>query len=328
MKKRIVVKNALLFAIFLLVCTNIFAMDTPDLFLNGELKDVQMVLKNSTTLVPLRFCSEELQATVNWKEATQEITIIKGNANVQFTIGSTEYSHNGERKKLLVVPELINGTTYIPFRPLIEALNGVVLYNNENKFINIYDRESEAYEVYKSINSDNVIKKRFAMLESPRISHIPDIEATMHEYIFPLENPNANYFLEYQGTWEKEPIISLKYYTIIDGVAVNTWGRQVKQNYSFPIDIHPLFKLVGDAKQENKIEVGSWPNPIDLNYVMFLQDTSATAVFYLNNIWTDFSALTPDEIGTRVINPFSNKDIVLFNIDNKSLLEKYGSDTH
>lgn len=326
MRKKFIRKICFIFAV--LISIKVFAKGTPDLFLNGELKDIQIILKDSNTLIPLRFCSEELLASVGWDKKTQEISITKGDDKVLFTVGSLEYKHNEEVKELLVAPELINGITYVPFRPLVEALNGVVLYNNENKFINIYDANSEAYKVHRALNSSNIVEKRFAMLEVPRIYNIPSIKATMHGYIFPLETPNADYFLEYQGTWEGEPIVSLRYYSIIDGVAVNTWGRQVKQNCSFNVDAHPLFKLIGDAKPEDKIEFGSWPNPVDLNYVMFLQQTSSDAVYYLNNIWTDFFALETNEIGIRSTPPFSNKDIVLFDIDNKVLLEKYSSDTH
>jgi len=42
-----------------------FAQNNLSLFVNGDLKqDIQMVLKNNSTLIPLRFCSEELQGKV------------------------------------------------------------------------------------------------------------------------------------------------------------------------------------------------------------------------------------------------------------------------
>lgn len=117
--------------------TNWFAKGTPELFLNVELQNIEIVLENSNTLIPVRFCSEELDAIVNWNKSTQEAMITKGSDTILFKIGLLDYSHNTETKKLLVAPKLINGVTYLPFRPLVEALKGIVIYNNEYKLINI-----------------------------------------------------------------------------------------------------------------------------------------------------------------------------------------------
>nr|WP_307989726.1 copper amine oxidase N-terminal domain-containing protein [uncultured Niameybacter sp.] len=323
MKKIFLSKWLLVFILSSICALPIFAKETPDLFLDGVSKNVDIILKDSNTLVPLRFCSEELKAVVNWDKSTQQITIEKGSTTLVFKLDSMNYIHNTENKNLLIAPTLINGVTYIPFRPLVEALNGVVVYNNEHKFINIYNPDSKAYKVYKTLNSQNVIEHRFAMLESPRIANIPDIDATSHYYIFPLENPNANYFLEYQGSWEDEPLVSLKYYSIVDGIAVNTWGRQVNQNESFSVNVHPLFKLIGDAPFKDKIEFGVWPNPSDLNYLMFYQDTTGPGVFYLNNIWTEWFLLDNSITGNVKTSPFFNKNLVLFDINNQPILNKY-----
>ena len=322
MKKIVLPKYLLVFLASFIFALPVFAKDTPDLFLNGVLKNVDIVIKESSTLVPLRFCSEELNAVVDWDKSTQQISIQKDDTTIVFKLESLSYTHNTQNKELLVAPTLINGVTYIPFRPLVEALNGVVLYNVEHKFINIYDPKSKAYEVYTTINSQNIIDHRFAMLESPRISNIPNINATIHEYIFPLENPNANYFLEYQGSWEGEPVVSLKYYLVVDGVAVNTWGRYVKQYESFHVNPHPLFKLIGDAHSKDKIEYGVWPNPSDLNYLLFCQSAESPGVAYLNNVWTDSFGLDKSLTGNVKTSPFFNKNLFLFDVDNKLVLNE------
>lgn len=323
MKKIVSSKCLLVFILSFVFALPVLSKDTPDLFLNGALKNVDIVLKESSTLVPLRFCSEELNAVVNWDKSTQQITIEKDSNAIVFKLESLNYTHNTQDKKLLVAPTLINGVTYVPFRPLVEALNGVVLYNSEHKFINIYNPDTKAYKVYTTLNSQNVIDHRFAMLESPRISNLPDINATSHYYIFPLEHPNANYFLEYRGSWGAEPLVSLKYYSVVDGIAVNTWGRQVKQNESFQVNSHPLFKLIGDAHSKNKIEFGVWPNPSDLNYLMFTQDATSPSVSYLNNVWTDWFLLDNSFAGNVKTSPFFNKNLILFDIDNKLVLNEY-----
>ncbi len=229
-----------------MIAIPILAQDTPHLFLNGELKDVKVIIKNSSTLVPLRFSSEELNADVKWDKLTQEITITKGSDTILFQLGSITYSHNGIIKELLIAPELIAGVTYVPFRSLVEALNGVVFYNNDHKFINIYDVNSKAYDVYNSLNSTDVTTKRFALLESPRLSRNTLVNPDVKYYIFPLESPSSDYFFEYQGDWKTNAIISLNRYSLVDGIAVNVWGRQINQETSFPDATHLLLKLIGD----------------------------------------------------------------------------------
>lgn len=84
MRKKFIRKICFIFAV--LISIKVFAKGTPDLFLNGELKDIQIILKDSNTLIPLRFCSEELLASVGWDKKTQEISITKGDDKVLFRL--------------------------------------------------------------------------------------------------------------------------------------------------------------------------------------------------------------------------------------------------
>lgn len=280
MNKRIQIRNVLLCGLFLLLYTNVFAMDTPDLFLNGELKDVQVILKNATTLVPLRFCSEELQATVNWNEATKEIGIIKENEQVQFTIGSNTYTYNGESKELLAEPELIDGTTYIPFRPLVEALNGVVLYNNENKLINIYDRKSDAYRMYKALKSNNLIEQRFALLEAPRKSFVGSYGGSRADtYIFPL-GEGSDYFFRY---YADDEIYGMDYFKLHDGIAVQEWSRTQVGSNPLLIAQSSLLNHIGEGTDIK--EIGSFPNLQETDFVGFRNITFEVSKANIENMY-------------------------------------------
>ncbi len=88
--------------------------------------------------------------------------------------------------------------------------------------------------------------KRFALLESPRLSRNTLVNPDVKYYIFPLESPSSDYFFEYQGDWKTNAIISLNRYSLVDGIAVNVWGRQINQETSFPDATHLLLKLIGD----------------------------------------------------------------------------------
>ena len=282
MKKNTLSKILLIFSISLICSFTTFAKNTPNLFLNGELKNVDVILKNSTVLIPLRFCSEELNANVKWDEITQEIIITKGTDTILFKIGSLDYSHNNKSKKLLVAPELVNGVTYVPFRPLVESLNGVVLYNNEYKFINIYDTNSEAYKVYLSLNSNDITEKRFAMLESPKLNFQESYGGSNgNQYIFPRGKVSNYFFRKFsnEGTF-----YGIDYFEIHDGVAIQKWRRT--QNGSTPVTSSgsPILNYIGDGTDIT--EIGEFPSLIDTSFVGFYNNTNESSKDIITQIST------------------------------------------
>lgn len=99
--------------------------------------DVAPVLKDGTTLVPLRFLSEELDVDVNWNASNQSITLILDATKIKFKIGSQSVTVNGSSKKIQVSPEIVNSTTLVPVRFVSELFGKEVLWNAQNKKITI-----------------------------------------------------------------------------------------------------------------------------------------------------------------------------------------------
>jgi phosphate transport system substrate-binding protein len=86
-----------------------------------------------TTFVPLRVATEALGATVTWSNSTQTATIKTTLYEVKFTIGSKNYTVNGQtRPPLTAAPALkpipggTTSATMIPIRALSEALGAKV----------------------------------------------------------------------------------------------------------------------------------------------------------------------------------------------------------
>jgi hypothetical protein len=75
------------------------------------------VIKNGTTLVPMRAFFETLGA-------------IRGETTVQFIIGHKIAKVNGKSYELVVAPQIINGYTYVPLRFVGEVLGYEVIYEN------------------------------------------------------------------------------------------------------------------------------------------------------------------------------------------------------
>lgn len=178
MKKQIIrlVSLAVLFAT--MICSNVFAADpvvsvmlngydysytveysdgttkevTPPvilLFVNGDIiSDADAVIKNDTTLVPLRVISNKLDADVTWYESSKTIGITKGNSYIQMEIGDPYITIDGIQWKISQAPEIINSSTYVPLRAIATAFGSEVGYigdffdyKSDVKIVTVQDRK-------------------------------------------------------------------------------------------------------------------------------------------------------------------------------------------
>ena len=84
---------------------------------NGENKTLNLApqVKNGTTMVPIRFVSENLDCTVNWDKATQTVSV---------NDKETEYeASKGEKVTTFKNPKVINGHVYLTGEQLEKALD-------------------------------------------------------------------------------------------------------------------------------------------------------------------------------------------------------------
>jgi len=98
---------------------------------NGVAKvmDAAPYIKAGRTYVPIRFLGYALglsDAEIVWDDATQKVTMTKGDNVVELTIGSTTITVNGEAQTMDVAPEISNGRTMLPARYVAEGLGFVV----------------------------------------------------------------------------------------------------------------------------------------------------------------------------------------------------------
>ena len=119
------------------------------LFVNGDIiSDADAVIKNDTTLVPLRVISTRLGAVVNWNSATKTVDITKENTRIQMSIGNKNILVNGVQKQISHAPEIINSSTYVPLRAIASAFGAEVgysdellSYSNDLKMVYVQDRK-------------------------------------------------------------------------------------------------------------------------------------------------------------------------------------------
>lgn len=128
---------------------------SPKAYVYNEIKsiddtnnEVKPFIKNSRTLVPVRFISQSFGAGVGWDPNTNTVTVRQGNNIVKMALRSNKIYVNNIEKTLDTPAESINSRTYIPLRALVEALDKKVFYDRGLIIIsdqeNIIDKNTEA----------------------------------------------------------------------------------------------------------------------------------------------------------------------------------------
>ena len=90
--------------------------------------------ENNRTLIPVRFVSEAMEAEVAWNNDTRVATIVKGDTQVDITIGSKTLKVTKPEETSYVTMDTVavirNDRTYLPIRFVVEAFGGYVDWAN------------------------------------------------------------------------------------------------------------------------------------------------------------------------------------------------------
>jgi hypothetical protein len=88
------------------------------------------VLQDDRILVPLRFFSEVFGCHVQWNDAERSITISRDNNVIRMTLGSRDFTVNGNNFSMDTAPFVVEpGFTMVPVRFVSEHLNSTVEWN-------------------------------------------------------------------------------------------------------------------------------------------------------------------------------------------------------
>jgi len=105
---------------------------------NNLLKfDVEPIIENDRTLVPLRAIFEALGATVDWDAANQKIRSTRSTTVVELKIGSLHPTVNGQDWPLDVPAKIIKDRTLAPLRFVAEAFGSQVNWAADTQTISI-----------------------------------------------------------------------------------------------------------------------------------------------------------------------------------------------
>ncbi|MBQ7040112.1 MAG: copper amine oxidase N-terminal domain-containing protein, partial [Clostridia bacterium] len=105
--------------------------------LNGEQLqfDVEPIIINGRTMVPMRAIFEALGCTVAWDGDTQQAIGIKNGNKVVVAIGNTAAYIGGEFTEIDQPPVLMNSRTLVPLRFVSEAYGCEVDWNGDTQTV-------------------------------------------------------------------------------------------------------------------------------------------------------------------------------------------------
>ena len=124
-------------AVTLLVGSNKFGV-------NGETRenDVQPMIIDGRTLVPVRCISESFGEEVSWDADTKTVSV---GSEISIVIGDKNITVGGEKKEIDVPAAIYESRTFVPLRAIAEALGKSVTWD-ERGLIVITDTETEFSE--------------------------------------------------------------------------------------------------------------------------------------------------------------------------------------
>ena len=144
-----------------LCCINIYADEkVVSVFVDGDklVFDVDPVVEDGRTLVPIRAISEYLKYEVNWDNEKWEAEIKNDGNTMVIGVDKTEYTKNGEVKEMDVPAKLVNGRTLVPLRLIAENFGCTVEWDNDanSAYINTEDNAMEEDEWTPDFNDYSV----------------------------------------------------------------------------------------------------------------------------------------------------------------------------
>lgn len=93
------------------------------------------VVRNGSTLVPVRAIMTALGANVSWDSSTRTVIITKGSTTIQLQMGSTTATVNGKVVTMPEPPALTNGRTLLPIRFVAQMLGEQVQWYGSSHLI-------------------------------------------------------------------------------------------------------------------------------------------------------------------------------------------------
>jgi len=122
--------------------------------------DVDPVIVEGRTMVPVRAISEGFGADVGWDGRNKQVTVGKSAYVVVLVINSKNALVNGEPVEMNVPPQIVNDRTMVPLRFIGDALGAKVDWDEASRTVLI-----EKYEVDGGLTPEQVLEKSMVAMD-------------------------------------------------------------------------------------------------------------------------------------------------------------------
>lgn len=202
--------------------------------------DVDPVIDNGRTLVPLRAAGEAVGAEVSWDQPTQTATVSKDGLTVSFRLGSITYFVNGESRLTDVPPQMKNNRTMLPIRVLAEAIGAEVTWNQD------------LLDVAITTNGQIITIPHAGLVDSAAL----DAEYLLRKY-YVAPDPSDPFV----GTWKRTvqtgnqpPATYYEFISKLSNGQYSYYRLNISQDYSVcTVPIVILFRETGETVQNGNV---------------------------------------------------------------------------
>jgi N-acetylmuramoyl-L-alanine amidase len=178
------------------VQTPVGSNQNPVVYLNGKKLnfDVEPIIENGRTMVPLRAIFEALGAQVDWDNDTRTVTAIKDDTTVVLPIGSTKPTVNGKEWPLDVPAKISQNRTLAPVRFVGEAFGSSVGWDAVARTVSISSK------AIKDIHSVVVNESQVNLRNGPSTQHNIIANALQGECLAVLAEKDGWFQVSRSGT--------------------------------------------------------------------------------------------------------------------------------
>ena len=112
------------------------------------------IIENDRTLVPVRFVTEALGATVSWDGVNKTVTIERGFGKLFLKIGSYLVSYDDGDSYTIsdVAPKIINDRTYVPIRLVSNAFGIGIEWDGETRTVHVDSSKTSVVQPFFDMN--------------------------------------------------------------------------------------------------------------------------------------------------------------------------------
>lgn len=135
-------------------------------WIDKDNKNVVPYIKESRTMVPLRYIAEKLGATVGFDDVKREVSITLNEKVFKVVIGESKYTVNDKEYMLDAPAEIVESRTFVPLRVISEAFNKDVTWIENGRYV-IVTPLDYPWDVENSIDKETL--NRISLMVSPLV---------------------------------------------------------------------------------------------------------------------------------------------------------------